>query len=149
MKHNTSIQLKAGFLLIIFALNTIVGFACAMGLKSPDVKVKKEIKVHVHADGKKHHHESSSTPKDHHQKEEKKSKKNGCCNTEVLKFQNLDKSINQNTKVFAIPFFTAIASIYLDIEIIQFTEKHSAKFYTRYFHPPPPNILIENQRFQI
>lgn len=149
MKHNTSIQLKAGFLLIIFALNTIVGFACAMGLKSPDVEVKKETKVHVHSDGKKHHHENSSTPKDHQQKEEKKSKKSGCCNTEVLKFQNLDKSINQNTKAISIPFFTAIVSIYLDIEIIQFTKKHSAKFYSRYFHPPPPNILIENQRFQI
>ena len=32
MKKNSSIQLKAAFLLIVFALNTVLGFACSMGL---------------------------------------------------------------------------------------------------------------------
>ena len=120
MKNKTSIQLKAGFLLIIFTLNTIVGFACSMGIKAADFYLKKETKVHVHPDGKKHHHESSSTPKNHQQKEEKKSQKSGCCTTEVLKFQNLDKSLIQNEKTFAIPFFIALANTYLGIDIIEF-----------------------------
>ena len=120
-----------------------------MGIKAADFYLKKETKVHVHADGKKHHHESSSTPKNHPQKEEKKSQKSGCCNTEVLKFQNLDKSLIQNEKTFAIPFFIALANTYLGIDIIEFNEQEHPKFYIRYFHPPPPNILIENQRFQI
>ena len=32
MKRNKSIQLKAAFLLIVFSLNTVIGFACAVGL---------------------------------------------------------------------------------------------------------------------
>ena len=67
MKKSITIKLKAAFLLIIFAFNTIVGFACAMGADMEfnathhhDEEMT-DVSVHVHADGKKHqHHDEAS-----------------------------------------------------------------------------------------
>lgn len=61
MKRNRSIKVKAGILLVVFSLNTFIGFACSIGLKKAfasdhhDANKAKEV-VHVHADGKKHIH---------------------------------------------------------------------------------------------
>ena len=68
LNRNTSIKLKAAFLLIVFSLNIIIGFACSVNLDKVfttsthhDVKEPKTI-VHMHADGKKHiHHEKEET----------------------------------------------------------------------------------------
>ena len=81
MKRNRSIQLKAAFLLLVFGLNTVVGFACSLGLdmgfniphhkeeasaspihihkagKHEHQKETAKTSVHVHADGKKHVHQ--------------------------------------------------------------------------------------------
>ena len=64
MKRNISIQLKAAFLLLVFAFNTVVGFACAvginMGFNAPhhhDEEEAIETTVHHHhAGGKAHQH---------------------------------------------------------------------------------------------
>ncbi len=72
-----SIQLKAAFLLIVFSLNTIVGFACAVGLDlgfnsshHPDEEGRKTV-VHVHADGEKHIHQKKLIKsKSHHSNDE-------------------------------------------------------------------------------
>lgn len=32
MKSTISIKIKAAFLLVVFALNTVVGFACSLGV---------------------------------------------------------------------------------------------------------------------
>lgn len=67
MKTNRSIKVKATILLVVFSLNTIIGFACVIGLKEAlvsDHHSAKETKavVHVHADGKKHvHYEKEET----------------------------------------------------------------------------------------
>lgn len=67
MKRNRSIQIKAAILMIVFSLNTIIGFACAIGLKEALVSAHHDAKetkavVHVHADGKKHiHYEKEET----------------------------------------------------------------------------------------
>lgn len=67
MKKNRLIQIKAAILMIVFSLNTIIGFACAIGLKEAlvsghhDPEATKEV-VHIHADGKKHiHYEKEET----------------------------------------------------------------------------------------
>ena len=57
MKINISIQLKAAFLLVVFGLNTLVGFACAVGVDmsfNSSHHDEEAIEVHVHADGTKH-----------------------------------------------------------------------------------------------
>ena len=63
MQKDISIKLKATLLLIVFSMNTVVGFACAMGVdmgynNSHHEAEATEVAVHVHADGKKHHHDS-------------------------------------------------------------------------------------------
>ncbi len=70
MKKQLSIQLKAAFLMLVFSLNTVIGFACAigidMGFNSKDHHGKEAVQtsVHVHGDGKKHiHHEKTSKQK--------------------------------------------------------------------------------------
>ena len=66
MKRNISIQLKAALLLIVFSLNTVIGFACAMGVDMGfnthhhDEEEATETTVHVHADGKKHQHHNEA-----------------------------------------------------------------------------------------
>ena len=83
MKKNRSIQLKATFLLIVFSLNTIVGFACSLGLdmgynsKHHEEDAETEAVVHIHKDGKKHiHHEKKKNSNDnsHQQGKEKATK---------------------------------------------------------------------------
>jgi hypothetical protein len=61
MKRNKSIQVKAAILLVVFSLNTVIGFACSIGLdkvfafSEHHAKETKAV-VHTHADGKKHVH---------------------------------------------------------------------------------------------
>ena len=63
MSKTISIQLKAAFLLIIFSMNMLVGFSCAvgvdMGFNTAHHHEGEATELHVHADGKKHHHEKS------------------------------------------------------------------------------------------
>jgi len=62
MKEKKSIQLKAALLLILFSLNTIIGFACALSTgmdfnnKHNDEKQNIKPPAHIHADGKNHVH---------------------------------------------------------------------------------------------
>lgn len=69
MKKSKSIQLKAAFLLTVFALNTVVGFACSvgvdMGFNSGHHEEKNTGAVHVHANGKKHIHQPTPHKQGH------------------------------------------------------------------------------------
>ncbi|MBC9929030.1 hypothetical protein [Chitinophaga qingshengii] len=92
MKKSKTIQLKAIFLLIVFSLNTLVGFACAVGLN-------------MGFPSKHHHDEGAITPvltthyhreaTHHHGKEIAKAGKaaddDNCCNNNVIEFSQLDK----------------------------------------------------------
>ncbi|MBN8836197.1 MAG: hypothetical protein J0I09_02980 [Sphingobacteriia bacterium] len=180
MNQKISIQLKALFLLLVFSLNTVVGFACALGMDmgfntshhGSDATEVKEI--HVHADGAKHHHgsvpdnESSDKTKsgsvNHHNYNDDKSviqeqngksiagqDEGGCCSNEVLKFQSLDKNLNQTTNSIAhAPIFVAILSTFLGIDLTTGIIKEvPAKLKSRFYYPPPPDIRIAIQRFQI
>ena len=107
-------------LLLVFSLNTVVGFACSMGMDlrfsashhkeeatSPAVHIhadgkkhqhEKEtakIPVHVHADGKKHVH-AKTEPIKHDQEKRSEKSKDDCCSDGVLKIQQLDKNLKQN-----------------------------------------------------
>jgi len=60
LAKNTTIQVKAIFLLIVFSLNTVIGFACSVGL---DMGFNAK---HHHHHGKSHHHHGK--PHHHHGK---------------------------------------------------------------------------------
>ncbi|WP_081153208.1 HYC_CC_PP family protein [Niastella vici] len=95
MKPNRTIQLKAVFLLIVFSLNTIVGFACAAGLNMGFNK------HHHHETGSRstiaHHHEKG-TPHHHHHEELAKSKttdNHNCCTDNATQLSGSDKLLSQ------------------------------------------------------
>lgn len=175
MQRTTTIQIKAAFLLTVFSLNMITGFACSLGLNMgfnasahsmeeairPPVHLHADGKkhehqkpaakpsVHVHTDGKNHEHQQKSVKQDPQQKNALPQKESeGCCKDDVVGFQNLDKNINLKSAINA-PALTALISSFLGIDFytVPATEKelHTA----RYLFPPPPNILISIQRFQI
>ncbi len=82
------VQLKAIFLLIVFSMNMIIGFACAVGI---DMWFKtshhEETEIMGHEGS--HHHDESD--KDHKSKEGK----DNCCNDQVIEFFQVDKSFPQ------------------------------------------------------
>lgn len=166
MNRNLSIKLKALFLLVVFATNTAVGFACAigvdMGFNSPhhneteepaDVHIHEketsEVTTHVHEDGMKHQHDSEpakQTPADGNNLLTKDD--GGCCTNEVQAFQNLDKNVSVNTGI-SVPVFVAILSTYLDIDFSAALKDFPVNYKARFYYPPPPDIRIAIQRFQI
>ena len=151
MQKDISIKLKAALLLIVFSMNTVVGFACAMGVdmgynNSHHEAEATEVAVHVHADGKKHHHDKK--PVANHLDEKDASKKDDCCTNEVMQFQQLDKSLAAKVGI-DIPVFVAISTAYFGINIFETVKLPAQKYTARHFHPPPPDICIAIQRFQI
>jgi hypothetical protein len=154
MKKNISIQLKAAVLLLVFGLNTIVGFACGigidMGFNSTHHHDEEATEIHVHADGKTDDHHNPSAKHQHEEKKTDSNEKKGCCNDEVQKLQRLDKALNQNAKTaIDAPVFVAIISTFLGIDIFNSAKAYPPKYVARFFYPPPPDIRIAIQSFQI
>ena len=159
MIKKTCIQLKAALLLIVFSMNTVIGFACAIGIdmgynNSHHEAEVIEVKVHVHADGKNHHHKNEQKKSHHdeaaanHHDKKDGSKKDDCCTGEVLEFNQMDKS--QAAKIgIDIPVFYTIINVYFGINIFETVQLPTQKYTARHFHPPPPDICIAIQRFQI
>lgn len=174
MTRNLSIKVKALFLLIVFASNTAVGFACAlgmdMGFNTPhDSEIAEAVEVHVHADGKKHVHEKEASETNTHVHEDGTKHQHetppvktipsddsksftkspgGCCKDEVQEFQNLDKNVTVNAGI-NVPVFVAILSIFLGIDLPEGIKDFPPKYKARLYYPPPPDIRIAMQRFQI
>ncbi len=162
MKGNTSIQLKAALLLIVFSMNTVIGFACAVGLdmdfnsKHHHDELETKEAVHLHEDGKKHvHHElKESYAASHHHDEgnnldSEDNDSDNCCNHQVTKFEQLDKTIPHALAINPV-FFTAFISSFYNIDILAASQvTKSTKYFVRSHHPPIPDILIAIQRFQI
>lgn len=174
MNRNLSIKLKALFLLVVFATNTAVGFACAVGMdmgfnSSHHTETEEPKEVHIHDDGKKHVHEKEPTEVtahvhedgDKHQHNSQPEKQTpvdgsnifakddgGCCTNEVQEFQNLAKNVTVNTGI-SVPVFVAILSTFFDIDFSKASKDFPTKYKARFYYPPPPDIRIAIQRFQI
>ena len=126
MKKIKSIQLKAAFLLIVFSLNTIIGFACAVGFDMSFNSNHHEEEVaktteHVHDDGKKHLHNNAI---DHHDENVKvhheTSAKDNCCNDEVTKIIQQDKAVAPSVNIVSPVFFTALISSFYSVDALFF-----------------------------
>ena len=142
MKRKKSIQFKALFLLIVFSLNTVIGFACAVGM---------DMGFNSH-----HHEESSITSASMHHNDanvenhQTKNDKDNCCNDEVMQFQKIDKAIASSINVVnPVSFTTYVASFY-NIDILSASTQISAiKYFARSYHPPISDIRIAIRSFQI
>ena len=150
---------------MVFALNTVVGFACSVGVdmgfnsKHHEENEATEAVVHIHKDGKKHiHHEkkeSHSHGKAHNHDQDKdhqkpESEKGGCCNDKVLKIQQLDKAVPSSVSLVHPIFFTALVATYYSFIIFPHTDVvKDIKPFVRSYHPPIPDIRIAIQSFLI
>lgn len=153
MRKGISIRIKAAILLLVFAFNSAVGFACALGLdmgfnsKHHHDEEVTNPSVHVHADGKKHTHHNKSS---HHHDENKNDEKGGCCNDSVIKISQADKSVPQSFGISNPVFFTAFTFAYYDLDLLFPSQvSTSIKYFVRSHHPPIPDIRIAIQSFQI
>lgn len=155
MNKIKSIQLKAAFLLIVFSLNTIIGFACAVGLdmgfNSHHHEEATKAIVHVHADGKKHVHNKEAKEhhhekvKDHH----KTNDKDDCCNEPVTKIVQQDKAI-ASSRTITTPIYTGfIMGFYSADALLSAGVDSHIRYFVRSHHPPIPDIRIAIQSFQI
>ncbi len=159
MNKVTSIKIKATVLFAVFSLNTVLGFACSMGLnmgynKSHHEEEVADVSVHVHADGKKHHHENEpkkshhDVPAANHHDKKDASQKDDCCSNEIMQFQQSDKNLAAKTGI-NMPVIVAILSTFFGIDNFKSVESTSQHYIANYFHPPPPDIRIAIQSFQI
>ena len=142
MKRNISVQLKAAFLLIVFSLNMIVGFACALGIDMWFNTSHHEA-TEITAQGFQNHHEADN------QHKSKKGKDN-CCNDHVIKFAQVDKSFPHGFAGLSAIFFSTLISSFYNIDVLH-TSKASSniKYFVRGYHPPIQDIRIAIQSFQV
>jgi len=163
MRNITSIQIKAALLLFVFGLNTIVGFACSvgvdMGFNSGHHHDEATVAVvHIHKDGKKHvHHDKKNTSahtKSHHdalsnRHENPQQGKDDCCNDKVLKFEQLDKSVPHSFNAIHPTFLITFFDVFYDIALPSPGIVKNIRQFARSYHPPIPDIRIAIQSFQI
>lgn len=126
MNRNSGIQRKAAFLLIVFLLNTVVGFACSVGMEMGAVE---------------HHHHSSKTEKT----------TDDCCTDQVQKIERADKLSPPVVEFSSYqPFYTLIFPNYFLVEAsVSALEISRPKHPDRDYHPPISDIRIALQSFQI
>lgn len=140
MKNNAFIPLKAVFLLAAFSLNTVVGFACSVGMQVDFSALHHEREagknsLHKHNEELKHHHHET---------------KDGCCHDNVVKFQSLDKNLNPNAKiVIEAPVFAALLTGLTGIAPVKPAGLVFPKQVVQFFYPPPGDIRIIIRSFQI
>lgn len=137
MNRNSGIQRKAAFLLIVFLLNTVVGFACSVGMEMGAVE------SHHHSQGDKDHHH------DHSSKTEKTT--DDCCTDQVQKIERADKLSPPVVEFSSYqPFYTLIFPNYFLVEAsVSALEISRPKHPDRDYHPPISDIRIALQSFQI
>ena len=131
------------FLLVVFSMNTIIGFACAIHIdKWFTTGHHHETETAAHKSA--HHHDDAD--KDHNSKDNK----NNCCNDHVIKFAQLDKSFPHCFAGLNAIFYTTLISTFYNIDVLH-TSKSSAniKYFVRSHHPPIQDIRIGIQSFQI
>ena len=142
-KKNMSIQLKAAFLMIVFSMNMIIGFACAIGIDM-FFNTSHHEETEITAGEGSHHHDEAD--KDHKSKDSK----DNCCNDQVIKFSRVDKSLSHGFAGLSAIFFTTLVSSFYNIDILHtFKASANIKYFVLGYHPPIPDIRIAIRSFQI
>jgi hypothetical protein len=156
MQRTITIRIKAIFLLVIFSLNSIMGFACSIGLNlgyNRHHHVKEQESSHAIANEYTSENldhcgavESVDTPDD----AGSPAKPHDCCKDEVLKFTLLDKSVSSSIKIDApTQFALDVAAIYF-LAVWNSQHVSTIHYYVQSDHPPiSRDIRIAMQSFQI
>lgn len=154
MNRSSSIQLKAAFLLIVFSLNTVVVFACSVGLgmgfNGSHHHEEKAVLAHK-KDAHQHsklHHEHKDLVDDH---QSSKKTNDNCCKDEAAKFAKIDKLTPQSLNFSSHPesFIAFFFSFYHFDVFASNSHIPNNKFFVRIHHPPISDIRVAIQSFQI
>ena len=153
MKTSLSLRLKAALLLIVFSMNTVIGFACAIGFdmdfNSEHHHEGTEPHKHIHEKSEHHGHDKS------HQHEQSindqpGNEKDNCCHDKVINFEQLDKVVPSSVSiVFPVLFISLVTSYYIN-SLLPYTDVvKNIKPFVRSYHPPICDIRIAIQSFLI
>ncbi|TKC63555.1 hypothetical protein FBD94_04130 [Pedobacter hiemivivus] len=160
MKGKLSVPLKAVFLLVVFLLNTVVGFACAVtmqnGIPQQEQHATESHKHtdHYHANHYHANHDHSKSAEAHHDLTDHhgtKKDNDECCKDEVTKLLKEDKVSPSKIKFSIQPdtFFTLLPT-YCQLDALAFSVyQPTTKYFVRSYHPPIRDIRISIQSFQI
>ena len=153
MKRQLNNKIKALFLLLVFSLNTVAGFACSVGV---DMGYNK----HHHEHGKSHAHKHGEGHQHHKHTHRQLTKgssvfsntKDDCCSNDVAKFTLLDKSVTDNSfhlqaPVFLLAFTSAFLSQEDDVPVLAVNSRF--QFVRRSCFLNDTDLRIAIQSFQI
>jgi len=151
MTQNASIRIKAVFLLAVFSLNTLVGFACATGLnmgfnaKHHHDEETVSPAIGHHHKGATHHHEGKTSTV------QKAREDNNCCNDVVIKFSQVDKLLTHaiNAGIELPVMLASLHFLYLS-HLSSFTQGHGRSLpVPRPYVVDSRGIRVSIQSFQI
>ncbi|MBB6240464.1 hypothetical protein HDC90_005141 [Pedobacter sp. AK013] len=149
MKIKSSIRVKAVVLLLVFLLNTVVGFACAIGMETSHEHQHAEKGHHQHKhSGYDHHRLATDFKTDHHSG---KSNDKNCCKEEVTKLVKSDKllTVPSGLNVQSL-IIGAVLPVFYQYQFLRaFVHTPSNRCFVRSYHPPISDIRISIQSFQI
>jgi hypothetical protein len=166
MKSNRTIKIKALFLLATFSLNTVVGFACSLGLDmgfnsshhSHEEGEKHEHGNGHHHDGNKSHNHQHGQASHHHTDLENNTtafssqSEENCCSDFVVGFQNSDKQLAEKSSIQKKGTNTILYLIFAAPSAVLINTKGFAKHFLippREIDYSPPDILVFIQSFLI
>ncbi len=138
-------------------MNTIIGFACAVGFdmgfdSNHHEKEVADISIHVHADGEQHQHHNEI--KNHHEETDNQLHKtteqeDNCCHDKVTQIAQQDKAIAPTISIISPVFFTTYIGSFYEINLGSTLRDSHIRYFVRSHHPPIPDIRIAIQSFQI
>ena len=150
-------KIKATFILAVFAFNTVVAFACSVGLNMGyNTKHHQEMSEEHHSSHTRNdnhkataHEYNEGAATDHH--EESTPGKDDCCNQNAVQLQQVDKSLSHAAKIAINPpvLLFLVKHIY-NIGLHHFSDIAIKQYYfVQSDHPPISDIRIAIQSFQI
>lgn len=142
---------KAIFLLVVFLLNTVVGFACALGMETNGVEnhshaesVHHSHQDHDHQHSDSHEHNSITVPGLGFSKEDH------CCKTLVNDLVTQSKLVPENGKVqVVLPILLFPTYSYLLLVPVTSIESDQSIYVDQRERPPNQDIRIIIKSFQI
>ncbi len=152
MKSNNTIQIKAALLLLVFSLNTLLGFACSLGLNLGYNKHHHKEEVAA-TSSLMAHHEKGSTHNSHEEKKQSHHQSDSdkdCCGNGVTSFNLLNKTLSHQVELVHPDLFVAIiATRFNSGSLAYINATKNIQWFVQSHHPPIPDIRIAIQSFQI
>lgn len=161
MKPSKAIKLKALFLLVTFSLNSVVGFACSLGIDMGFNSCKDDHECNEqseHSDKHKEQHKEHHSHRLHKHADDEKSCNNSsfnpidddnCCSDYVVGFQGLDKELAEKsfTKVQDTKYTTFDTCVSINFSKTPYTTP--VRIPQKIPDHSPPDVRILIQSFQI